>query len=88
MLVTAADIITNDKVEILNPHQHIATLGNSANFNAEIIVSYGRGYVPVENRSEQLPVGYIAIDALHSPIRKVNYENPMLVLVKEQTMMH
>ena len=72
-VVTAADIITNDKIEVLNPHQHIATLGNNANFNAELIVSYGRGYSPVENRSEQLPVGYIAVDALHSPIRKVNY---------------
>lgn len=72
-VVTAADIVTNDKIEILNPNQHIATLGGNASFNAEIIVSYGRGYMPVELRTEQLPVGYIAIDALHSPIRKVNY---------------
>ena len=72
-IVTAADISTNDKIEILNPHQHIATLGNNANFNCELIVSFGRGYTPVELRSEQLPVGYIAIDCLHSPIRKVNY---------------
>ena len=72
-IITAADIQANDKIEILNPNQHIATLGNNANFNAELIISYGRGYAPVENRSEQLPVGYIAIDALHSPIRKVNY---------------
>ncbi len=72
-IITAADIQSNDKIEVLNPNQHIATLGNNANFNAELIVSYGRGYAPVENRTEQLPVGYIAIDALHSPIRKVNY---------------
>lgn len=72
-IITAADIQSNDKIEVLNPNQHIATLGNNAIFNAELIVSYGRGYAPVENRSEQLPVGYIAIDALHSPIRKVNY---------------
>ncbi|MCM2353058.1 MAG: DNA-directed RNA polymerase subunit alpha [Pseudobdellovibrio sp.] len=72
-VVTAADIVTNDKIEVLNPHQHIATLGNNGNFNAELIVAYGRGYSPVENRSEQLSVGYIAVDALHSPIRKVNY---------------
>ena len=71
--VTAADIQTNDKIEVLNPHQHIATLGSNANFEAEIIVSFGRGYVPVENRDENLPLGYIAIDSLHSPIRKVNY---------------
>jgi len=72
-VVTAADIITNDKIEILNHNQHIATLGNNANFNAELIVSYGRGYIPVENQTESLPVGYIGVDALHSPIRKVNY---------------
>jgi len=72
-VVTAADIMTSDKIEILNPHQHIATLGNNANFNAELIVSYGRGYSPVENSSEALGVGFIGVDALHSPIRKVNY---------------
>ena len=72
-IVTAADIITSEKIEILNPNQHIATLGNNANFNAELIVSYGRGYSPVENQNETLPVGYIGVDALHSPIRKVNY---------------
>lgn len=72
-VVTAADIITNDKVEVLNPYQHIATLGNNGNFSAELVVAYGRGYSPVENRSEQMAVGYIAVDALHSPIRKVNY---------------
>lgn len=72
-VVTAADIVTSDKIEVLNPHQHIATLGNNGSFNAELIVAYGRGYSPVENRNEQLAVGYIAVDALHSPIRKVNY---------------
>ncbi len=71
--VTGADIQTNDKVEILNPHQHIATLGDNANFNAEIIVSYGRGYIPAEQREVELSVGFIGVDALHSPIRRVNY---------------
>lgn len=72
-VVTAADIVTNDKIEILNPHQHIATLGNNANFSAELIISYGRGYSPVENSTEALGVGFVGVDALHSPIRKVNY---------------
>lgn len=72
-VVTAADIVTTDKIEVLNPHQHIATLGNNGSFSAELVVAYGRGYSPVENRSEQMAVGYIAVDALHSPIRKVNY---------------
>lgn len=72
-VVTAADIATSDKIEILNPNQHIATLGGNANFSAELIVSYGRGYAPVENGLDPLPVGFIGVDALHSPIRKVNY---------------
>ncbi|MES2801661.1 MAG: DNA-directed RNA polymerase subunit alpha [Bdellovibrionota bacterium] len=72
-VVTAADIVTTDKIEVLNPYQHIATLGNNGSFTAELVVAYGRGYSPVENRSEQMSVGYIAVDALHSPIRKVNY---------------
>ncbi|MBS1972202.1 MAG: DNA-directed RNA polymerase subunit alpha [Bdellovibrionales bacterium] len=71
--VTAADIQTSDKVEVLNPDQHIATLGANANFNAEIIVEFGRGYVPTENREKEFPVGYIGVDALYSPISKVNY---------------
>lgn len=71
--VTAADITVNDRIEVLNPEQHIATLGGNANFNADLIVSFGRGYAPTESREEELPVGYIAVDALYSPIRKVNY---------------
>ncbi len=71
--VTAGDILVNDKIEILNKDQHIATLGSNANFSAEIIVAYGRGYVPVENKESDLPVGFIGVDSLFSPIRKVNY---------------
>ncbi len=71
--LTAADIQTSDKIEVLNKEQHIATLGANANFSAEIIVSYGRGYVPTENREDEMPVGFIPVDALYSPIRKVNY---------------
>ena len=71
--VTAADIQVSDKIEVLNPDLHIATLGANGNFAAEIVVSFGRGYVPVENRETDLPVGFIGVDALYSPIRKVNY---------------
>lgn len=71
--VTAADIQTSDKVEVLNPDQHIATLGANANFNAEIVVEFGRGYVSTENREKDLAVGYIGVDALYSPVSKVNY---------------
>lgn len=71
--VTAADIQTNDKIEVLNPEQHIATLGGSASFTAEVQVTFGRGFDAAEVRNADYPVGYIGVDALHSPIRKVNY---------------
>lgn len=71
--VTAADIQTSDKIEVLNPDQIIANIGNEGSFEAEILVTYGRGYVPVENRESELPIGFIPVDALYSPIRKVNY---------------
>ena len=71
--VTAADIQVNNNVEVLNPQQTIATLGKGAVFDAEIIVSFDRGYVTTENRPQNLPTGFIAVDALHSPVQKVNY---------------
>ena len=73
-VVTARDIQVNDKIEVLNPDQHIATLGANAKFNAEILCSYGRGFVAADEQTQhQLPVGYIGVDALYSPIRRVNY---------------
>jgi DNA-directed RNA polymerase subunit alpha len=71
--VTGHDIQVSDKIQILNPDQHIATLGANGNLNAEIIVTFGRGYDAAESRNVELPVGFIAIDALYSPVRKVNY---------------
>lgn len=71
--VTAGDIQLIEGIEILNPDQPIATLGKDARFEAELIVTYGRGYIEAEGRGKDLPVGYIAVDALHSPIRRVNY---------------
>lgn len=72
-VVTARDIQINDKIEVLNPDQHIATLGANAKFNAELHVSYGRGFVAADENPQQLPVGFIGVDALYSPIRRVNY---------------
>ena len=73
-VLTAADIQVDDTVEVLNPEQHIATLGNGAKFRAELRLEYGKGYVPSENlRKEDLPAGVIPIDAFFSPVRKVNY---------------
>lgn len=73
-VVTARDIQVSDKIEVLNPDQPIATLGANAKFNAELIVTYGRGFVAAdENTQQQLSVGFIGVDALYSPIRRVNY---------------
>lgn len=71
--VKASDIQVTDKIEILNPEQHIATLGNNAKFDAELVVTFGRGYVSTELQARDLPVGYIGVDALYSPVRRVNY---------------
>jgi len=72
--VKASDIITGEQVQVLNPDQHIATLGKGGKFKAEIVVKRGRGYVPAENnKTEDMPVGWIPVDSFFSPIRKVNY---------------
>lgn len=74
--VTAADIKPDSRVEIINPDLHIATLdGKTSELVMEIIVQNGRGYVPVEAReNEKLEIGTIAIDAIFTPMRNVNFE--------------
>jgi DNA-directed RNA polymerase subunit alpha len=72
--VRASDIIVSEHVEVLNPEQHIATLGKGGKLNAEIKVSRGRGYVAAENnKAEDMPIGWITVDSFFSPIRRVNY---------------
>ncbi len=73
-LVRARDIQTGPNVEILNPDHVIATLSEDGELSMELVVKRGRGYIPAErNREEGQPIGTIPIDALFSPIRKVNY---------------
>lgn len=71
----ASDIRKDSRVEIVNPDLVIATLDNkNAELAMEIIVQQGRGYVPVEMReSEKLEIGIIAVDAIYTPIRNVNF---------------
>jgi DNA-directed RNA polymerase subunit alpha len=72
--VTAADIQAGPRVEILNPNQHIATLAKDAELDMELVIRLGRGYVPAErNKREGDPVGTIPIDAIFSPVTKVNF---------------
>lgn len=71
--ITGADIQVDDQVQILNPSQHIATLGKGGKFVAELIIKLGRGYVPAEEHKQDLPIGYVAVDSIFSPVRRVNY---------------
>jgi DNA-directed RNA polymerase subunit alpha len=71
--VLARDIQVSDQVEVLNPNHHIATVGGNGKFEAEIIVGFGRGFVESDKHEYELPVGYIFVDAMFSPIKKVNY---------------
>jgi DNA-directed RNA polymerase subunit alpha len=73
-VLKAKDIITGDAVEVLNPENYIATLSKDAKLSMEMMVKPGRGYVPAErNKEEGQPIGTIPIDAIFSPIKKVNY---------------
>jgi DNA-directed RNA polymerase subunit alpha len=71
--VQARDILTGANVEVLNPEQHIATLSREGELVMEMMAKIGRGYVPAErNKEEELPVDTIFLDAVFSPVRKVN----------------
>jgi len=72
--VTATDIITDADVEVINPQQHIAILGTGAALKMEMTVKAGKGYITAEkNKEEDMPIGTIPIDAIFTPIKKVNY---------------
>ena len=73
--VKAGDIVADGQVEILNPGHHILTLSEGGRVRVEMSARRGRGYVPAErNKIPGQPIGTIPIDALFSPIRKVNYQ--------------
>ncbi|MCI0454501.1 MAG: DNA-directed RNA polymerase subunit alpha [Candidatus Dadabacteria bacterium] len=72
--VKAGDITTGHQVEILNPTHQIATLSEGAKLEMKMTVEMGRGYEPVERRGDvQRAIGVIPIDALFSPVKKVDY---------------
>ena len=73
--VAAGDIVSPDgKLEILNPRQHIATLSDKAELKMTMTVKVGKGYSLAEaNMDEDTPIGTIPIDAVFSPIKRVNY---------------
>ena len=72
--VTAADLQTDETIEVVNPELQICTLTKPVKFRMELEVSRGRGYVPAEkNKREGQAIGVIAVDALFSPVKRVNF---------------
>jgi DNA-directed RNA polymerase subunit alpha len=72
-VVLGKDILHDADVEILTPDLHLATLDKDGSLDMDLTVKRGRGYLPAEqNREEGKPLGVIPIDAIFSPIRKVN----------------
>ena len=71
--VTAGDLICPPEVEIINPEQYLFTVDDpGAMIDIEMTVELGRGYSPSEDRGK-LPIGELPVDAVFSPVRKVNY---------------
>ncbi len=72
--VLSNQIQTDADVEVLDRTMHIATVSEGGKLNIEVRLKAGRGYVSADrNYDEDLPIGYIPIDSVHSPVRKVNY---------------
>ena len=73
--IKASDLEADADVDILDPDLHIATVGEGGSLHMEMRVKQGRGYVPADkNFDEDLGVGWIPVDSVHSPVRKVNYK--------------
>lgn len=72
--VTAADIVGDANVEILNPDLHICTIAKGGKLHMELTADRGRGYNPsVKNKKPNQPLGIIAIDSIYTPVKKVNF---------------
>jgi DNA-directed RNA polymerase subunit alpha len=72
--VRAKDITPDPDIEILDPEAYIATLAAGSTLSVEMRVKQGRGYVSADkNFDEDLSIGWIPVDSVHSPIKKVNY---------------
>jgi DNA-directed RNA polymerase subunit alpha len=74
-VVTAADIITPAEVEIINPDLYLFTVDNhKTKLDLELTVERGRGYSPANERGGRLPIGELPVDAIFSPVKRVNWE--------------
>lgn len=74
-VITAADIIAPPEVEIVNPDLYLFTVDDAnVNLEIELTVEKGRGYSPADDRSGRLPIGELPVDAIYSPVRRINWE--------------
>jgi DNA-directed RNA polymerase subunit alpha len=72
--VNSSKVHTDADVEVLNPNVYLATVSEGGNLQVEMRLKHGRGYISADqNFDEDLAIGYIPIDSVHSPVRKVNY---------------
>ncbi len=73
-VVTAADIADDDEVHVMNKNMYICTLESDGVLDMDILVKQGRGYEPADkNKDMSLPIGYIAIDSMYTPVRRASY---------------
>ncbi len=73
-VVTAGDIAVGSTIEVLNPDAPIVTIAEGGKLVAEMVVEVGKGYQPAEaNRNEDMPIGWIPVDAIFCPIEKVTF---------------
>ena len=74
-VVTAADIVAPPEVQIINPDLYLFTADNAkTRLDIEFMVERGRGYSPAGDRSGKLPIGELPVDAIYTPVRRVNWE--------------
>ena len=73
--VTAADIIAPPEVEIINPDLYLFSVDDkNASLEIDFTVERGRGYSPADDRTGRLPIGELPVDAIYSPVKRVNWE--------------
>jgi len=75
-IVTAADIIAPPEIQIVNPDLYLFTVdANETSLEIELTAERGRGYSPADERGGSLPISELPVDAIFSPIRRVNWES-------------
>ncbi|WP_390406568.1 DNA-directed RNA polymerase subunit alpha [Lacticaseibacillus jixiensis] len=73
--VTAADIVSDSDVTVLNPEQYICTVAEGGHFHIRMTVRTGRGYVAADqNKVDDMPIGVLPVDSIFTPISRVNYQ--------------